>query len=240
MRALATRHIFIFADFRLDCRRGGLFRRGEDGAEILVALGSRALDILSLLIDRHGDLVTKDEITAIVWRGAVVEDSNLACTSPRSAAPSTRAARKAAASRPSSAAATASSRRWCGSMPKGLRPLRLPVAPPRFRSVTPNALRRRHLVQSRTNDAIVWLERARRANPQFPGVHAMLAAAYALNGEINRAAPELAEARRLSRDGRYSSMSRLKEVGYFGVPEVRAMVEATYFAGLRKAGMPEE
>jgi predicted Zn-dependent protease len=101
-------------------------------------------------------------------------------------------------------------------------------------------LGRLHLVQSRTNEAIVWLERARRANPQFPGVHAMLAAAYALNGEINRAAPELAEARRLSRDGRYSSMSRLKEVGYFGVPEVRAMVEATYFAGLRKAGMPEE
>lgn len=77
MRALATRDIFIFADFRLDCRRGGLFRRGEDGADILVALGSRALDILALLIDRHGDLVTKDEITAAVWRGAVVEDSNL-------------------------------------------------------------------------------------------------------------------------------------------------------------------
>ena len=26
----------------------------------------------------------------------------------------------------------------------------------------------------------------------------------------------------------------------WGVPTVRALVEATYFAGLRKAGMPEE
>jgi len=35
-------------------------------------------------------------------------------------------------------------------------------------------------------------------------------------------------------------MSRLKEIGYFGVPKIRAMLEATYFAGLRKAGLPEE
>jgi hypothetical protein len=27
---------------------------------------------------------------------------------------------------------------------------------------------------------------------------------------------------------------------YLGVPKVRALFEATYFAGLRKAGMPEE
>jgi hypothetical protein len=28
--------------------------------------------------------------------------------------------------------------------------------------------------------------------------------------------------------------------GYFGVPKVRALFETTYFAGLRKAGVPEE
>jgi hypothetical protein len=27
---------------------------------------------------------------------------------------------------------------------------------------------------------------------------------------------------------------------YWGVPKIRALFEATYFAGLRKAGMPEE
>ena len=67
-----------------------------------------------------------------------------------------------------------------------------------------------------------------------------LAAAYALKGETERAAAELAEARRLSSDDRFSSIARLKAVEYFGVPKIRALYEATYFAGLRKAGMPEE
>jgi hypothetical protein len=52
MQGLAAPGILSFANFRLDRRRGGLFRRDEDGAEILVALGSRALDILTLLLDR--------------------------------------------------------------------------------------------------------------------------------------------------------------------------------------------
>ena len=77
MQGLATPGILSFANFRLDRRRGGLFRRGEDGAEVLVALGSRALDILTLLLDRGGDLVSKDEIISAVWQRAVVEDSNL-------------------------------------------------------------------------------------------------------------------------------------------------------------------
>jgi hypothetical protein len=39
---------------------------------------------------------------------------------------------------------------------------------------------------------------------------------------------------------RFSSIASLKAVGYWGVPKIRALFEATYFAGLRKAGMPEE
>jgi adenylate cyclase len=97
-----------------------------------------------------------------------------------------------------------------------------------------------HLLQSRTDEAILWQEKARVAMPERPDVHANLSSAYALRGEIERAAAELAEARRLSGDGRYTSISRLKAVGYFGVPKIRALFEATYFAGLRKAGMPEE
>ena len=77
MQGLAAPGALSFANFRLDRRRGGLFRRGEDGTEVLVALGSRALDILTLLLDRSGDLVSKDEIISAVWQRAVVEDSNL-------------------------------------------------------------------------------------------------------------------------------------------------------------------
>ena len=97
-----------------------------------------------------------------------------------------------------------------------------------------------HLLQSRTNDAIVWLEKARNVNPALPIVHAYLASAYGLKGETERGAAELAETRRLVSDDRCSSIARLKAVGYFGVPKVRALFETTYFAGLRKAGMPEE
>jgi TolB-like protein/class 3 adenylate cyclase len=97
-----------------------------------------------------------------------------------------------------------------------------------------------HLLQSRTDEAILWLERARRANSQLSYVHANLASAYALKGEPERAAAEFAEARRLTSDGRFTSIARLKSLGYFGVPRVRALFETTYFVGLRKAGMPEE
>ena len=96
-----------------------------------------------------------------------------------------------------------------------------------------------NLLQSRTDEAILWLEKARSANPEHPLHRAYLASAYALKGETERAAAELAEAQRLS-DGRYSSIARLRSTGYFGVPTIRALFEATLFAGLRKAGMPEE
>ena len=97
-----------------------------------------------------------------------------------------------------------------------------------------------HLLQSRTDEAILWLEKARSTNPALAPVHARLASAYALKGETVRAAAELAEARRLTHDDRYSSMARLQAVGYFGVPKTRALFEATYFVGLSRAGMPEE
>lgn len=43
-----------------------------------VRLGSRALDILIALIERHGELVTKKEIMAQVWPGITVVEANLA------------------------------------------------------------------------------------------------------------------------------------------------------------------
>jgi TolB-like protein/class 3 adenylate cyclase/Tfp pilus assembly protein PilF len=97
-----------------------------------------------------------------------------------------------------------------------------------------------HLVQSRTEEAIAWLEKAVRANPDHPLIHAHLASAYALNRQPEQAFAELAEARGLSGDDRYKSMARLIAAGYWGVPTVRRLFEGTFFAGLRKAGMPEE
>jgi adenylate cyclase len=55
-----------------------------------------------------------------------------------------------------------------------------------------------HLLQSRSDEAIAWLEKARSALPGIPSFHSRLAAAYALDGDTERAAAELAEARRLA------------------------------------------
>jgi hypothetical protein len=50
-----------------------------------------------------------------------------------------------------------------------------------------------HLLQSRTDEAIVWLEKGRSAGPAKPFIRAELSAAYALGGDLDRAALELAK-----------------------------------------------
>ena len=101
---------------------------------------------------------------------------------------------------------------------------------------------RAHLLQSRTDEAIVWFEKARNASPRHSMYRAFLASAYARKGDTGRAATELAEARRLAADDRYSSIARSRPLVYsgWGAPKICALVEATYFTGLRKAGVPEE
>jgi adenylate cyclase len=99
-----------------------------------------------------------------------------------------------------------------------------------------------HLLQSHTDEAIVWFEKARSALPTLSFPRSRLASAYALRGETQRAAAELAEARRLEGGNLFSSIAHVKAFpgAWLGVPKMRALYEATYFAGLRKAGMPEE
>jgi adenylate cyclase len=97
-----------------------------------------------------------------------------------------------------------------------------------------------HLLQSRIDEAIAWLEKARSALPSRPWTRSSLAVAYAHKGATALAVAEIAEAQRLSPDGRYSSITRLKEVGYLGVPKVRTLFETIYLDGYRKAGVPKE
>jgi adenylate cyclase len=96
-----------------------------------------------------------------------------------------------------------------------------------------------HLLQSRTDEAILWLEKARTAAPAHAIPHAWLAAAYALKNDTERAATELAEARRLTSDDHYSSVAKLRS-RIRVAPKIQELYETTYLAGLRKAGMPEE
>jgi TolB-like protein len=97
-----------------------------------------------------------------------------------------------------------------------------------------------HLLRSRTEEATIWYEKARNATPAHPEFRTFLASVYALKGETERAAAELGEARRLVGDDRYSSIARFRAISFWGAPKIRDLVEITYFAGLREAGVPEE
>src|SRR5882672_8191835 len=77
MVALSSTESSLFEGFRLDRRAGVLFRRDERGVFAPLAIGSRALDVLGVLVERPGDLVSRDEIMSAVWPETVVEDSNL-------------------------------------------------------------------------------------------------------------------------------------------------------------------
>ncbi|HKP68392.1 MAG TPA: winged helix-turn-helix domain-containing protein [Pyrinomonadaceae bacterium] len=63
---------YEFEDFRLDAIRGVLFRRGE-----VVDITPKAVDILRLLVEKRGELVSKEEIFEKVWPDSFVEEANL-------------------------------------------------------------------------------------------------------------------------------------------------------------------
>jgi TolB-like protein len=66
-----------FLDLRLDPQRGVLYRLGKGGVAAPIGVGPRAVDLLAVLAERQGEVVSKDEIMKTVWNGRVVEDSNL-------------------------------------------------------------------------------------------------------------------------------------------------------------------
>jgi adenylate cyclase len=76
MQASAADDTVEFGNFRLNRRSGELRRTDHDGS-LPVVIGRRALDVLCVLLDRPGHLVTKQEIMNAVWPGLAVEDNNL-------------------------------------------------------------------------------------------------------------------------------------------------------------------
>jgi pentatricopeptide repeat protein len=77
MKARDQSGVFQFEDFRLDRQSRVLLRRDEAGAFVPMAVGSRALEVLDVLLDRAGNLVLRDELMAAVWPATAVEDTNL-------------------------------------------------------------------------------------------------------------------------------------------------------------------
>jgi TolB-like protein len=95
-----------------------------------------------------------------------------------------------------------------------------------------------HLLQSRLNEAIAWLEKACNAAPAVWFLHFYLAAAYALSGFSESARAALEVAKGLEGTDFERKVARLG--GNFApVPEIRTRFEAIYRAGL-STGMTQE
>lgn len=63
---------FVFGGCTLDLRRGALLRDGEE-----VRLRPKSFAVLLYLVERHGQLVTKDELLQAVWGEAFVTEGSL-------------------------------------------------------------------------------------------------------------------------------------------------------------------
>src|SRR5690349_11374063 len=68
----STNRRYLFAQFTLDLERGALLRAGEH-----VDLRPKAFEVLRLLVERHGRLVTKQELLDAVWGRVVVTEGSV-------------------------------------------------------------------------------------------------------------------------------------------------------------------
>jgi TolB-like protein/DNA-binding winged helix-turn-helix (wHTH) protein/tetratricopeptide (TPR) repeat protein len=64
--------IYEFEDFRLDAEHLMLYRRGES-----IPLAPKAAETLLVLIERRGQILSKEELIEQIWPDAFVEESNL-------------------------------------------------------------------------------------------------------------------------------------------------------------------
>jgi hypothetical protein len=69
--------VYIFERFRLDRPARLLVRQDNRGKAAIVFLGSRAFDVLLVLVERSDEVVSKAQILDAVWPGLAVEEFNL-------------------------------------------------------------------------------------------------------------------------------------------------------------------
>ena len=71
--SLQGSELYEFGRYRLDTQRSRLWRDGSP-----VPLTAKAVEMLVVLVDHHGDVVTKQQLMAKLWPDSFVEEANLA------------------------------------------------------------------------------------------------------------------------------------------------------------------
>jgi DNA-binding winged helix-turn-helix (wHTH) protein/Tol biopolymer transport system component len=64
--------IYEFDEFRVDAAHLMLYRMGQ-----AVHIAPKAVEVLAVLIERRGEIVSKDELFDAVWRDTIVDESNV-------------------------------------------------------------------------------------------------------------------------------------------------------------------
>jgi adenylate cyclase len=98
-----------------------------------------------------------------------------------------------------------------------------------------------HLFLGHVNEAIDLLRKAQAENPRVWRIHLCLAGALGLKGDLDAARVEVADALKLKPE--VNSVAQWRAIGAtmgLGDPRFQTLMEKTIYAGLRKAGMPEE
>ncbi|NNE99151.1 MAG: hypothetical protein HKN25_09050 [Pyrinomonadaceae bacterium] len=65
-------NLYEFDEYVLNAKEGNLWRNGE-----LIKLPAKAFDTLLMLVERQGEVLSKDEMLETIWEGAFVEENNL-------------------------------------------------------------------------------------------------------------------------------------------------------------------
>lgn len=68
----SVQNIYEFEDFRLDAAHLMLYRGNEE-----ISLAPKAVQTLLTLIERRGEIITKDELMKTIWNDSIVEETNL-------------------------------------------------------------------------------------------------------------------------------------------------------------------
>jgi DNA-binding winged helix-turn-helix (wHTH) protein len=64
--------LYEFGRYGLDIENRVLFRDGQ-----AVALPPKAVELLTLLLERNGQVVSKEQLMNLLWKDAFVEEANL-------------------------------------------------------------------------------------------------------------------------------------------------------------------